>query len=252
MVNVNELLNKLDRVREQSPGQWRASCPCKKNHKHGDRSRGFYVRQAEDGRIMVFCQARCTLEEICSELGYKTTDLLPDKAPTDRKQSLIAYICKENGWKYVCEHNYNYGPYDDGLCKVRFIDEFGEKTFKWMRPGGTGKSGYTFTHKDSPHRLYMAGNPDDAVILLTEGEKDADCVHRLTGSTAASAENGAVQPNATELGDKWYTEYDNQLKGKTVYILFDNDGNGRRMAELEAERISKYAKTYVLDLTTIL
>ena len=249
MIDVNELVGKLDRARPQGTNQWRASCPCKKNHKHGDRSRGFYVRQAEDGRIMVYCQAKCTLEEICSELGYKTTDLLPDKAPTDRKQSLISYICKEHKLKYVGEHSYSYGPYDDGLCKVRFIDEFGEKTFKWMRPGGTGKTGYMFSHKDSPHRLYMAGNPDDDVIFLTEGEKDADCVHRLTGSTAASTENGAVQPNATELGDKWYPEYDNQLKGKTVYILFDNDGNGRSMAKLEADRVSAYAKTYTLDIT---
>lgn len=243
MIQVEELLNKLNRARPNGTNQWRASCPCTANHKHGDRSRGFYVRREDTGRIMVYCQAGCSLDEICNALGYKTVDLLPDKAPVDRKKSLISYICQENDLKYIGEYNYCYGKYDDGLCKVRFIDnKDGAKTFKWIHPGGTGKSGYALSHKDCPHRLYVAGDPEADIIYLTEGEKDADTVHRLTGCTAASAENGAVNQDATALGDKWYKEYDEQLKGKTVYILYDNDAPGRRMAELEAERIAKYAK----------
>lgn len=244
-MTIDDVLSRLDHVKQQGTNQWKASCPCRSSHKHGDSTPSLSVRLDNNGRIKVYCHIGCTLNDICDALKIKTTDLLPDYAPTDRKQNLIKWYSEQNGLKFVQEYSYCYGEYDDGLCKLKFMDASGKKTFRWIKIDGSKQSGYAFSHEGCASRLYFAGDPAADTVYLCEGEKDADSVHKLTGCTAASVEHGATKGEA---GAKWHEEYERQLKDKKVFILFDNDEAGKKLAEIEAQKLSGIAHVYTLNL----
>lgn len=246
LLSIDDVLSRLTHVKKCGANQWQSSCPCSGNHKNNDSTTSFRIRQNADGRIMVYCQTGCQLNEICDALGCKSTDLLPDKPETDRKTSLIKWYASNNGLKFIHEYSYCYGEYNDGLTKLRFVDDKGNKTFRWMKIDGSKQSGYAFNREGCPDRLYFAGDPDANVVYLVEGEKDADTVHQLTGCTAASAENGATKGDA---GAKWNDQYTCQLKNKEVYVLYDNDDSGRAWSKIEVQKLTGTAsKVYVLDL----
>ena len=243
-MNINDVLSRLANVKETGTNKWKASCPCT-GHKHGDRSQSLTVHLNDNGKIDVYCHRDHSLEEICEAMQIKTTDLLPAKAPTDRKQSLIKYYADQNKLKFIREYSYVYGTYNDGLCKLKFINEDGEKTFRWMKIDTSKKSGYAFSHEGCADRLYIAGDPDADTVYLVEGEKDAETLHDLTGCTAASAEHGAT---GKDDGKKWHDEYTRQLTNKTVYVLYDNDDVGRAWAQIEVQKLSDVSNVFVLNL----
>jgi replicative DNA helicase/5S rRNA maturation endonuclease (ribonuclease M5) len=106
------------------------------------------------------------------------------------------------------------------------------------------------SHAGCPNRLYVAGDPNATEVFVVEGEKDADNLHSITGKTAASAENGAQ--TAADAQSKWKQVYTDQLAGKNVIILHDNDTAGRVFAKLEADSIAtKAASVRVVDIATV-
>jgi replicative DNA helicase len=71
-------------------------------------------------------------------------------------------------------------------------------------------------------------------------------VSRILRKTAVSVENGATKGKA----GKWLDEYTEQLNGKNVYILWDNDETGKNFANLEARKLlGNVAHVYMIDLT---
>lgn len=243
-MHIDDVLSRLANVKQTGSDKWKASCPCT-GHKHGDRSQSLTVHLNDNGKIDVYCHRDHTLEEICAAMQIKTTDLLPAKEQTDRKQGLIQWYAEQNGLKYVRSYSYCYGTYNDGLCKLKFMDADGQKTFRWMKIDTSKKSGYAFSHEGCADRLYIAGDPEADVVYLCEGEKDAETVHDLTGCTAASAEHGAT---GKDDGKKWHDEYTKQLHGKIVYILYDNDDVGRAWAQIEAQKLSGTSNVFMLNL----
>lgn len=51
---------------------YKACCPS-----HDDKHASLSITAGDDGRILFFCFAGCTVEEICSSLGIKVKDLFP-------------------------------------------------------------------------------------------------------------------------------------------------------------------------------
>lgn len=72
---MDSFLSLLDGVRRTSRG-WQARCPA-----HGDKSPSLSTREAEDGKILVYCFAGCTRGEICAALRIQTRDLFPSHDP---------------------------------------------------------------------------------------------------------------------------------------------------------------------------
>lgn len=251
-MKIDEFLNLLDGVKPQGADQWVARCPCKMNHKHGDKEQSLSVGH-QHGKILVYCNTGCRTQDICTAMGLTLQDLYesePKDRPKDGRAGFINWYAEKNGLKYVCEYSYSYGKYTDGLAKIRFVDGTGAKTFRWIRPDQTAKSGYKMTHKGLKPRLFVAGDIEASTeIIVVEGEKDADTVHAVTGLTAVSSENGATRGDA---GSKWPASYNAQLEGKTVYILGDNDEIGASYQKLEINEISKTASAvYVMDLKSV-
>lgn len=73
---IDVLISRLDRVRATGPGTWAASCPTSA-HRHGDRSRGLSIREADDGRVLLHCFAGCSVHEVVGAMGMELADLFP-------------------------------------------------------------------------------------------------------------------------------------------------------------------------------
>lgn len=245
-MEVMDFLRKLDRVKRAGVNKWQASCPCSSAHSHNDKNRSLSVAYDEStGNILLYCHTGCSIDSICAAVGCDKKDLCAD-TEAGKRASFIAWYAGANGLRFAAEYSYCYGPFRDGLAKLRFYDAEGKKTFRWIREDANAKSGYKMTHDGCQHRLYICGRPGADTVFLVEGEKDADTLHNITGFTAASAEDGATKGEA---GSKWREEYTRQLEGKTVYILWDNDDAGKRFAEIEAQQLTGHAAhVYRLDL----
>ena len=127
--------------------------------------------------------------------------------------------------------------YPNGVQKLRKSD----KSFSWRRPDEKGK--WIYNRQGIPHSLYVAGDLSSSMIVVVEGEKDADNLHKL-GYDAVSGEDGAGP-------GKWRKEYTEQLRGKSVTILQDNDAVGKSYAQETATALHGVAKSVrLLDLST--
>lgn len=244
-MQIQDILNRLDGVKENGTNKWTAHCPCKQKHAHGDKNSSLSV--ALNGtKILLHCHTRCTTDDICGAIGIKSKDLFTD-APTttertidERRQSFIEWFGTQNGLRFVALYSYCYGDHADGLMKIKYQDADGNKTFRWIHDDPTTQSGFKLNHEGCEHRLYVAGDPDAVEVFVVEGEKDADTLHAITGKTVVSAENGAQKEGD---GTKWLPVYTEQLAGKTVVILHDNDAVGRDFARIEADAIKTKARS---------
>lgn len=257
-MTLQDLIARLDGVKQRGQGQYSAHCPCRQNHTHDDKTNSFEFRQdTKTGKLLVFCQRGCSFDDICAALGCTPADLMPEPTEQERRQNFLEWWGKTQIPKLTVEtvYSYAYGEYNDGLCKVRFRDPDGKKTFRWIHNDPTTKTGFKMNHDGCQNRLYIRGSRSNQVWFIVEGEKDADTLHRITtrdgknGATVVSTENGA---SATGRGKKWLPEYTEQITGKTVYILWDNDEPGQNFARIERDAIIDHAaQVYMLDLTQI-
>lgn len=72
------LLDKLDRVKRTGRDHGIASCPTS-NHAHGDRHPSLCWKIRDDGALLVYCQAGCSVHEIVSAVGLDLSDLFPPR-----------------------------------------------------------------------------------------------------------------------------------------------------------------------------
>ncbi len=77
---AEELVGRLEAVRPKGTGKWQARCPA-----HDDREPSLSIREADDGRILVYCFAGCSVEAICAALGLTVRELFADSEPPSRR-----------------------------------------------------------------------------------------------------------------------------------------------------------------------
>ena len=241
--NTHPLTSRLNNVKSLGTNKWLTSCPCGRNHKNKDSTQSLSIEyDAQAEKLLTYCFTGCTVTEICEAAGCNVSDLFMGKNPS----SFIKWVADKNNLTFVESYSYCYGAYNDGLAKIRFRNAQGEKDFRWLHEDASTKSGYKLSHSGR-HRLYVAGNINNDTVVVVEGEKDANTVYHLLNITAVSAENGA----ARKTGGKWREEYTQQLAGKTVFILWDNDEVGKQFAQVEAQQIATAAAAvYMMDLST--
>lgn len=212
-MNLQEVLSHFDGVKRRNENEYMARCPC-----HNDKKQSLCIGNGEKG-VVLKCQAGCDTRAILDRVGLKPADLFFEKKQDNRPQVIATY------------------QYPNGVQKLRRSD----KSFTWRRPDGKG--GWIYNRKGVPHSLYIAGELSEDVAI-TEGEKDADNLHKL-GWTAVSGEDGAGP-------GKWRSEYTEQLRGFPVVIFQDNDDVGKAYAQEVAAALSSVAKSvHLLDLSKI-
>lgn len=72
-MTVDDLLSRLEKVKQTAQGDWVARCPS-----HDDRSPSLSVKDSGDGRILVHCFAGCEVTAVLAMVGLKLSDLMPE------------------------------------------------------------------------------------------------------------------------------------------------------------------------------
>jgi len=85
---AENLLQRLEGVRETAPGQWLARCPA-----HADKRASLSIKDADDGRTLIHCFAGCGAADVVASVGLSLADLFDKplyhhigRRPRDRKR----------------------------------------------------------------------------------------------------------------------------------------------------------------------
>lgn len=221
-MNITEFLSLLKGVKPCGDG-WQAYCPS-----HDDQRQSLHVSEGEDGRILAYCHAGCSVNDICRALGIDLEDLFPQKLKVHAggKSPVIAtYDYRDTNGKLLFQ-----------VCRTA------DKRFFQRRPDGKG--GWLNGLGGIQPVLYRLPEVLQAVergetVFIPEGEKDCDNLTRI-GLTATTSPMGA---------GKWRDHYSEHLKGANVVILPDNDEPGRKHAQQVAQSLHGKAKSIkILEL----
>lgn len=217
-MTVDELLRRFEQVRRAGAG-WIARCPA-----HDDRQASLSIGAGSDGRVLLNCHAGCKPDRVADALGVQLKDLFADE-PRKAKEPEARY------------------GYHDEKGKLLFeVLRFPGKDFRQRKPDGAG--GWEWKLGDVRRVLYrlpeiVASAADERVVIVVEGEKDADALAKL-GFVATSSSGGA---------EKWRKEYAESLRGRDVVVIPDNDEPGRRHAQQVARSLEGVSlRTRVIEL----
>lgn len=80
-MDINQILNRLDKVISTGNNSWKACCPA-----HDDNDPSFYIKLTESGMILMHCFGGCDKLEVLRSLGLEMSDLFPDGPEYHRKK----------------------------------------------------------------------------------------------------------------------------------------------------------------------
>ncbi len=218
---IDTVLGRLAGVRKQGTG-YKATCPA-----HDDQTASLSISTGKDGTVILYCHARCDTKDVVKALGLELRDLFP----ADVKRAPVKFLRK----KIAATYDY---PDEQGKLLFQVIRNE-PKGFSQRRPNGQG--GWIWNLGSVRRVLYRLPEvlASDDMIVLVEGEKDANRLHGLD-IVATTAPGGA---------SKWRPEYTATLAGREVVILPDNDDPGRGHANDVANELKNAGcRVTVVDL----
>lgn len=217
-MRADDLISQLRNVRKSGSG-YIACCPA-----HDDRRQSLSVTAGDDDRILLYCHAGCSPEQVTEALGLTLADLMPETK--SQKRDIVATY-----------------DYTDAEGKLVFqVVRFHPKDFRQRRPDGKG--GWEWSLGDTRRVLYHLPELTKALeagrrVMIVEGEKD---VHTLEGLGFAATTNAGG-------AGKWNDDYSHTLIGAHVVILPDNDLAGRNHADMVAKALEgKAASVKIVEL----
>jgi hypothetical protein len=71
---IENVLRRLESVRQRQTGQWSARCPA-----HDDRGPSLSIRETPDGAVLMHCFAGCEAGAIAATIGIELSDLFPPR-----------------------------------------------------------------------------------------------------------------------------------------------------------------------------
>lgn len=188
--SVQNVLNRLEGVKQTGPDQWEACCPA-----HDDAHASLSIGRGDDGRVLLHCQAGCKTENVLSKLNLTFADLCPNEAAEQDVRKLSpppsfspAPSVPEpirtwnrqplgsvgTGGKIVATY-----PYHSADGKLLFeAVRFDPKEFCQRRPDGKGRWIWNLDGVQRVlYRLPELLSADPAKwVFVVEGEKDVDNV----------------------------------------------------------------------------
>lgn len=237
-MDIQELLPRLQGVKGGG-SQYYARCPA-----HDDKHQSLSISTGDDGRILLKCQAGCSIHDITAAMGIGLMDLFPAKQEP-AKPGVLNSGEAEKGKTLVATYNYTDEPGKLLYQKLRYKLPDGGKTFSIRRPDGKGGWIYKDVMQGVTEVLYNLPEVVKAdTVYIVEGEKDVETL-RKHSLTATCNTHGAGPC-------KWKSHLSQWFKGKTVIILPDNDDVGRQHANEVARNLHGVADSIkVLDLNGI-
>lgn len=228
-MTINDILSRLEGVRPGAgQNQYIARCPA-----HMDQHQSLSVGVGSDGRILLNCFAGCDTEEIAEAMGLTMKDLFVEQPKTEIDYPVYYYTDEKGN---VLAKKERWQSQKKGFTWYR-LDSAGE----WIKGLGDGVDKLKMPLYNL--KAIAEASPDRPVYLV-EGEKDVETL-RAYLFTATTTPNGA----STKWGEALYTE---PFKGRTVYIIPDNDKAGYTYAQNAAIALSRVAKSVkVLELKKV-
>ena len=87
MSPIDNILSRLEKVRQRQPGQWSARCPA-----HADKGPSLSIRETPDGAVLLHCFAGCEVAEIVASLGLELHHLFPPRDKPNDAPKRIANL----------------------------------------------------------------------------------------------------------------------------------------------------------------
>lgn len=165
---------------------------------HDDTNASLMVSDGENGRLLVNCKVGCSFSQIHNALfRLNLWPKLEKHEPRMKEVARYVYSCAGG----------------ERFSKIRFLKPDGSKTFL-VECNGEKK-----LPRNIEPLLYGSENLNrEGMVFVCEGEKDVDNVSRL----------GLIAVTNYEGASAWKPRYTEQLKGREVVILEDNDAAGRK------------------------
>ena len=216
---LREILDRLENV-QQRGDSYTARCPA-----HDDNRNSLSVSPGDSGGVVLHCHAGCAPQDVVQAVGLTMLALMPPRRPTNDRGRIVAEY-----------------PYHDEQGTLLYQSVRMEpKDFRQRTPLPDGK--WLWKLNGVQRVLYrlpelLTADPSQAVYIV-EGEKDVDRLRGL-GLVATCNAGGA---------GKWKKAYSDDLAGRHVVILPDNDDAGRQhAAKVAASLQGKAASVKVVDL----
>ena len=73
-LTVQDLLDRLDDVRDRGNSQWLARCPA-----HEDSRASLSIKETDEGVVLLHCFAACSPDQVVATVGLELADLFPQK-----------------------------------------------------------------------------------------------------------------------------------------------------------------------------
>lgn len=215
-MQIGEILNKLQKPKALSGGEWVACCPA-----HSDKNPSLNLKLSGD-KILINCKAGCTTEAVCTALGLRLSDLFVDSS----KKALA----KPATEKIVATYDYK-----DETGNLLFqVVRFDPKSFRQRHKNGDGEWYWNLDNvRRIPYHLPEILQATTETIYIAEGEKDVDNLW-ATGYVATTTPGGA---------NNWRAEYAQYFIGKRVCIIPDKDQAGYQYARNVATSLHGIAAT---------
>ena len=194
---LQELLDKLNKVKSIGKGEYQALCPS-----HKDTTPSLHIHQG-DNKILINCKAGCQAEAITTALGLTMADLFTDTNKDNSKTIVATYDYQDENGNLL----FQVVRYEPKAFAQRHKNS--NNNWVWNTEG---------VRKVLYHLPEILIEPDK--IYFVEGEKDADTLWNY-GQVATTSPGGA---------NAWQIEYANSLVGKNVVIIPDNDPAGKAYA----------------------
>lgn len=229
------LLPRLEMVRDVGRGEWRAKCPC-----HDDHDPSLTITETSDGKLLVHCfvcKEPNMATKVAHAVGIPVAYLFPP-APAGVLTKTKSKKSRPSSAKRIADYVYRYA---DGAIAFRVVrwewmeDGRKKKTFEQQRPNGEG--GWISGTKNVTRVIYhlpeLLRSPVENTVFVVEGEKKVEALEQW-GLTATCNAGGA---------GKWLAAYSQSFRGRDVVILPDNDSpnpeTGVRTGEEHAKTVAK-------------
>jgi len=212
-MTIADVLPLLRDVKKAGDG-YIAKCPA-----HEDKKASLSIKAGDKVGIVFYCHAGCDSEAVAGALGLSMRDLMGDSKPqaNTSKRIVATYDYRDESGTVLFQ-------------KVRYEP----KGFTIRRPDGRG--GWEYNRKGVkliPYNLQALLASD--YVFLVEGEKDVETLRKMQLAASCS-------PDGAGKSGKFKSELIEHFKGKSVYILPDNDAVGKAYAHDEARLLAPVAK----------
>lgn len=210
---------------KKSGDGWSARCPG-----HPDKRNSFNLGQGREGRALIFCHAGCSIDVMLFALGLEESAMFEPKAPTHT----------DNGGEKRIEKTY---PFESVAGELIYeVVRFHGKEFRQRRPDGHG--GWIWNLKGVDRMLYRLPLVKKAieagwVVVVVEGEADADSVNRL----AKEGKEGYIGTCNSGGAGKWTDQMSRELEGARVIVSIDKDEPGLKHGQKVVAGVEPYAKS---------